>query len=116
MPDAGVCLLLISNIWHLLLQWYADRLQQLAQDGFGLFAAAQTGREARVDDEAVGEHRQDEALDVVGHAVVAILCERERLRGAKECERAAWANAEVEHLGVAGGSNDAHQVVNERGV
>src|SRR5215211_5155840 len=74
----------------------ADGLHDLAQDFFGLLAAAvERGGEARVDDEAVREDGEDEPLHVVGQAVVAPLRERERLRGAEERERAAGADAEV---------------------
>src|SRR3712207_6354515 len=84
-----------SFSFMLLSDGHADRLHDLAQDGLGRFAAAQGGGEARVDEDAVGEDGEDEALDVVGDAVVALLREREGLRGAEERERAARADAEV---------------------
>src|SRR4051794_36622863 len=74
----------------------AHRLHYLAQDFFRFFAAAVERRgESRVDDEAVREDGEDETLHVVGQTIVAPFRERERLRRAEECERAARAYAEV---------------------
>ena len=84
------------------------RVEDLAHDLAGLDVV---DRRARLDDQAVGQGRLGEGLDVVGDDVVAAEQPGQRLAGAVQGDRAARRGAEVDVGMVAGRVDDADDVV-----
>ena len=91
----------------------ARGVDDFAEDGFGLLGFFLRGDVARADHHAVREHRHDQALEIVGQAVIAAFEKRARLRGAMQHHGAARADAQAELFGLARALDDFERVVEQ---
>src|SRR6185295_10515177 len=66
------------------LQGHANRLDNLFQNRFSLFAPPQRRRETRADQYAVSKDRQHQSFDIVGDAIGSFLSEGQGLSRAKQ--------------------------------
>src|SRR5712692_2281266 len=92
---------------------YANRLEDLFQNCFRFFAATQRGRETRTYQDAMCENGKHQSFDVIGDAVRSFLSESQSLGRAKKRQGTTRTNTEIEHLGLARGGHDAHQVFDQ---
>ena len=95
------------------LEGNARGFEDFAQDRFGLLGFLLRGDVARADYYAVGEDRHDQALEIVGQAIVAAFEESAGLRGAMEHHGAAGADAEAQLLGLARAFDDFERVIEQ---
>src|ERR1700732_4860107 len=78
----------------------ASGFEDFAENCVSLLGSFLGGNVARADDHAVGEGRDDEALEVVGQAEVAAFKERAGLRRTLQHHGAARANTQTQLLGL----------------
>src|ERR1700686_1161278 len=76
----------------------ADGFHDLEEHGLGLFTASHRRGITRADREPVREDRNHKSLDIVRQAVTSLFSKRQRLGRAKERERAARADTQIQHL------------------
>src|ERR1051325_10478789 len=80
------------------LQRHADGFEDFVQHSFSFFAAPHRRGITGTYGKPVGEDGNDETLYVIGNAIVTLFGQRKRLGRAKQRQRSARANAEVQHL------------------
>ena len=91
----------------------AGGVDDFAENGFGLLGFFLGGDVARADHHAVREDRNDQALEIVGQAIVAAFEESAGLRGAMEHDGASRAYAQAQLLGLARALDDVERVVEQ---